>query len=368
MPSRTSERVIRDLDYSITLVIIKLKSKPEALRYPVFCYLYSAKNLDNMANIPQVTCIYKITSPSGKIYIGQTLNARRRFLDYKSKSARSQPGLNNSIKKYGWDKHTFDVIHYLPFDVTQDVLNVYECFYMDAYKSCGIKLLNVKEGGSNGRNSDESIKKANEKWKIWFKNNPDGIKKSVENSVLARKGKGLSAEHVEKIRRRMKGRLFTDSHRFNHAKSLKGKPKTITESFLAAQRAKGGSNKKAINQFNFKGELIKTWPSISHASNELGIERRGIAGCVNGYKGRKTFGDFIWRPESEGAIINIEGYIHNRSPKKKEVIQFTEKGEFVKEWASLTEAGNSLSIPVINISMCARGKSKSAGGFIWKYK
>lgn len=321
-----------------------------------------------MTNIPQVTCIYKITSPSGRTYIGQALNARRRFLDYKSKLARSQPALNNSFKKYGWDSHCFEIIHELPSDVTQDVLNKYECLYMDLYKSCGALLLNVKEGGSNGRNSDESIKKANDKWKIWFKSNPDGIKKGVDNSVLARKGKGLSLGHVEKIRNRMKGRVFTDSHRINHAKSLKGKSKTITESFVAAQRAKGGSNKKAINQFDLKGELIKTWPSISHAATELGLGRRGIAGCVKGSKGRKTFGNFIWRPESEGNTINIESYTHNRSPKKKEIIQCTEAGEIVSEWNSLTEAGNALGIPVINISMAARGKAKSAGGFTWRYK
>lgn len=325
-----------------------------------------------MANIPQVTCIYKITSPSGKIYIGQTLNARRRFLDYKSKSARSQPGLNNSIKKYGWDKHLFEIIHELPNDVTQVVLNQYECLYMELYKSCGSRLLNVKEGGSNGRNSDESIKKANDKWKIWYQNNPEGNKKGIENSVLARKGKELSEEHREKIRGRMKGRIFSDSHKINHAKSLKGKPKTLSESFLAAQRTKGalfgGANKKAINQFNLKGELIKTWPSITHASNELGLARRGIAGCVKGGRGRKTFGGFIWRPESEEQIINKELYSHNRSPKKVEIIQLTKGGEVIKEWPSLTEASSALNLSLTNISACIRGKTKSAGGFIWKYK
>lgn len=54
--------------------------------------------------------IYKITSPSGKIYIGQSVNIERRFLDYKKSLKKSQIKLYNSIKKYGKFKNKTNLI------------------------------------------------------------------------------------------------------------------------------------------------------------------------------------------------------------------------------------------------------------------
>lgn len=54
--------------------------------------------------------IYKITSPSKKIYIGQSINIQKRFNQYKWSKAKSQPILHRSFKKYGIDKHKFEII------------------------------------------------------------------------------------------------------------------------------------------------------------------------------------------------------------------------------------------------------------------
>ena len=50
------------------------------------------------------------------------------------------------------------------------------------------------------------------------------------------------------------------------------------------------------------------------------------------------------------------------------IIQCTKSGEFVKEWPSLSEAYRQLGIAQSNICHCLKGRKKSAGGFIWKYK
>lgn len=112
--------------------------------------------------------IYKITSPTGKAYIGQSLviEQRKRYYSYSIKP--KQPKLYNSIKKHGWESHRFEVIHELPIDVSQDVLNAYEELYMSQYKECGIELLNVREAGSRGRHSNESIKKMKGKLGKWM--------------------------------------------------------------------------------------------------------------------------------------------------------------------------------------------------------
>ena len=56
--------------------------------------------------------IYKITSPSNKVYIGQSVNIQKRFRDYKSlkRSIKQQPRLYNSFVKYGVNNHLFEIL------------------------------------------------------------------------------------------------------------------------------------------------------------------------------------------------------------------------------------------------------------------
>ena len=50
------------------------------------------------------------------------------------------------------------------------------------------------------------------------------------------------------------------------------------------------------------------------------------------------------------------------------ILQLAKSGEFVKEWPSLIEASRRLGIPLSSIYKCLKGRRKSAGGFVWRYK
>lgn len=54
--------------------------------------------------------IYKITSPSGKVYIGSTIDVKKRWDKYNRMNCRQQTRLYASFNKYGVGKHIFDVI------------------------------------------------------------------------------------------------------------------------------------------------------------------------------------------------------------------------------------------------------------------
>lgn len=60
--------------------------------------------------------IYKITSPSGKVYIGQSKNIEKRFITYSYLDCKSQPKLYNSFKKYGIKTHQFEIIEKCKLD------------------------------------------------------------------------------------------------------------------------------------------------------------------------------------------------------------------------------------------------------------
>lgn len=107
-------------------------------------------------------CIYKITSPSGKVYIGQTINYKNRIYHYRKDHCKKQTHLYHSVLKYGWDAHVIEPIHELPEDITQEIMNTYEILYMAAYKDAGVELMNIREGGSNGKLSEETKQKLRE--------------------------------------------------------------------------------------------------------------------------------------------------------------------------------------------------------------
>lgn len=51
----------------------------------------------------------------------------------------------------------------------------------------------------------------------------------------------------------------------------------------------------------------------------------------------------------------------------KKILQYSLDGIFIKEWKSVSEASNYLGITVSSISCCLRNKTKTSGGFQWKY-
>ena len=85
--------------------------------------------------------IYKITSPTNKVYIGQSINIERRFKNYKSISqTRGQVMLHNSFKKHGVNNHAFETIE----ECIVESLNEKERYWQEFYNvlECGLTILN----------------------------------------------------------------------------------------------------------------------------------------------------------------------------------------------------------------------------------
>jgi hypothetical protein len=59
----------------------------------------------------KVVGIYKITSPTGRIYIGESGNISERWSKYRRYNCKPQPHLCRSLKKYGVDNHIFEIEH-----------------------------------------------------------------------------------------------------------------------------------------------------------------------------------------------------------------------------------------------------------------
>lgn len=87
----------------------------------------------------KLTGIYKITSPSGRIYIGQTRNFKSRCSDYKNlDKVVKQRRLYNSFVKYGAENHIIEFIEECLFED----LNIVERKWQDYYDVTSKKGLN----------------------------------------------------------------------------------------------------------------------------------------------------------------------------------------------------------------------------------
>jgi hypothetical protein len=88
--------------------------------------------------------IYKITSPTRRIYIGQTTNLSIRIRDYKRNTCKLQTKLYNSLRKYGFTNHIFEIIE----KVDKSLGDEREIYWINHYKSFGTKKgMNMTPGG-----------------------------------------------------------------------------------------------------------------------------------------------------------------------------------------------------------------------------
>lgn len=85
--------------------------------------------------------IYKITSPTGRVYIGESKDIYKRFSNYKKHNqTKSQPRVHHSLNKYGWEAHIFEIIEECEFDD----LFCRERYWQDHYNVLGEMGLNCK--------------------------------------------------------------------------------------------------------------------------------------------------------------------------------------------------------------------------------
>lgn len=131
--------------------------------------------------------IYRITSPTGSIYIGQSIDIYHRWYMYKKLHCKGQPSLYSSFKEHGVDAHKFEIICECE---VKDLSNL-EKIYVGLYKTFNTAHgLNLKPGGKTSLMSEASKKKHSESLKKAWAKNP-------RPSTM--KGKKMSEESKRKL-------------------------------------------------------------------------------------------------------------------------------------------------------------------------
>lgn len=129
----------------------------------------------------------------------------------------------------------------------------------------------------------------------------------------------------------------------------------------------GKENSIHVNQYDLKGNFIKTFNSILEAQYESGANHSTIIRCCKRYKNAKSAGGYQWRYSNDCNDIGEIKYEINNVGQCRKVEQYDNDMNLLKIWNSISDAANSIGLNASNITATCSGKQKTAGGYIWKY-
>jgi group I intron endonuclease len=201
--------------------------------------------------------IYKITSPSGRVYIGQSKNLIRRKKDYEKyiKNSNRQVKLLASINKYTWEKHYFEIIEECAFID----LNIRERYWQEYYNSV--------EKGLNC-----IYTKTDEKPSVFGT-------ETKEKMRIAQTGSKKSEMTKEKMSKIKIGYKFTEEAKLkmsNSRKGIKYSKETIDKMKIAASKR----NLKPISCLS-PDDIYFEFNSFKEAAAHIGVKPQSIQQAVS---------------------------------------------------------------------------------------
>lgn len=150
--------------------------------------------------------IYKITSPSGRIYIGQSIDIEDRWSDYFNlQNCNRQPRLYRSFLKYNVKNHIFEKIE----ECEENKLNNRERYWQDYYNVTGKNGMNCrlqKSDDKSGRLSEITKKKLSDyhiELRLNGGGNPPPLPRSGERNGMYNKKHSIETISKMKLNRKL---------------------------------------------------------------------------------------------------------------------------------------------------------------------
>jgi len=218
--------------------------------------------------------IYMLTSPSGKIYIGQTTHPiEKRFQQHQQKSSNCV-AIYNAIQYHGWDNFEKDW-----YECPDEDLNFDEELLVREMETLSPGGYNLKEGGDNGKMSAETKQKMSEA-RRGEKNHNYGKTSSDET-----RQKMSEAKQGEKHPNY--GKTLSEETRQKQSEAKQGEKHP-----MYGITGEKHHNSKRVYQYDLEGKLLGSFGSVEEAAQHLKKSRTGISRCANGE--RKTAHGFKW--------------------------------------------------------------------------
>lgn len=286
--------------------------------------------------------IYKITSPSAKVYIGKTYDLRKRINCHKHASKKDGTNiiLHNSIKKYGWENHLLEILE----EVDDATLNEREIFWIRQLKTYCYENpfgLNMTVGGDGQRSTwmHDTKRRAAMSERFRGEKNPFY-------------GKTPSAEVRKIISEKATKRHLERGTRVPQWGVDKGREKCS----------------KKVVAYDLKGKFIAAFKSCGIAASFFGMHHQDISTVARGEQQHSHKMIFRFYDETYPQAIDVSGIVFKRNV--SEILLVNKKGEVIKEFVQADVAAKELGIPAVSIRRVAgQNKGKALrSGHIFFYK
>lgn len=333
--------------------------------------------------------VYTHVSPSGKVYVGQTVNIKKRwgyngehYTTKKKDGSFIQASFARAIEKYGWKNFKHNIVLE---NVSKSEADYAEKYLIRWYKIHGLSY-NITDGGEGCCGihrvfSEEERRKISERVS---KNPPMKGKKHTPEAMAKIIAANRNRQYTPEQRAAMaeRARLYNTgkTHSEESKKKMSDYRKAHPETWI------GGWNKKEVHQYDLEGKYMHSFPSAEEAANALGKSIGGdIGACVTGKK--LSAGGFFWRDYKVESIdvskykviktssgsrvysIMEDGSCKMCGVKGKAVNQYSLEGNYIATYCSASDANRKTGVYRTTISHCCNhdSRSKTAGGYLWEY-
>lgn len=238
-------------------------------------------------------CIYKHTSPSGKVYIGLTSqeNPNKRWNN--GRGYEKQSYFYRAIQKYGWDNIKHEI---LESGLTEDEVEARERYWIDHYKSDNEKYgYNLTSGGYSNKCLTETalhnLRTAHilSQGKSVLCLETGILYRSITEASLSLFG---DAKAHARISRFCHGQQFTSNglHWCFSDKDLSDSERKLIIEQIELEKARAAEKgmykvKNRVRKNSKQVKCIETntiYSSIKEAARATGTNKRSIQGCLTG--------------------------------------------------------------------------------------
>lgn len=297
--------------------------------------------------------LYSITSPTGKIYIGQTRLLEKRIYTYKTNRCTKQHILLRSLKKYGWENHRLDILE--QGEMTQDQINELEIQAIAKIKAAG-KSMNICVGGATGP-AYKGKNHPNSKALIQF---------DLKGNILKEWANAREAfENVPEINDAI-GISVNLQHGRHYAY---GYLWIYKEDYLKGKRPwhdrLRNRNIDSVIQLSLEGEYITEYRSVNEAARKLNLK----AGSINLGLSKNGYScGFLWCRKTAYEKGFRPKLISKKAMKNRPILMLSKDGKILKEFKSMVEAASESGYCRSAIRKQCQGITKSSTDVYFQYK
>lgn len=270
--------------------------------------------------------IYKIENLiNGHIYIGQSINIKRRFNEYSykpfyPKSEQYNTPLYKAIRKYGTKNFSFNIIE----TCSKELLNEREIYWIEYYHS----YIKDKKGGYN------------------LTRGGDGRFSIIHDIILDSWDKGKSITEISKEFNISKSSVINHLQEYEHYSQEESR-----------RRGYNVLKQRTIKMYDLGFNLLKEFPNAEEAAKEVNLSIGAIKNCCT-HRTSICQGKYIFCYDNE----KPEDFF-----KKTRVAQYDMDFNLIKVFLTARQAGIETHHNEKKIRECCRKKIPSYAGYHWEY-